>query len=160
MDRLTSVGLNGNPVRDISPLLSCPNLAFLDLCDVRTYDASLIAQMGNFDYLDLANPTDSYRYLEGKSILSLSLSWSGITDLACLDTVTRLETLDISHTSVSDLTPLSVHRNLKALKITAIPAEDLSPLLSLPLLESVTLSTDMEPLTGILQGTSVKILYE
>ena len=35
MDRLTSVGINDNPVEDLSPLTKCPNLAFLDLCGVR-----------------------------------------------------------------------------------------------------------------------------
>ena len=140
---LTSVGLNGNPVRDISPLAECPKLAFLDLCDVRSYDPSVIAQLGNFDFLDLSNPTESYNYLSGKSVLSLRLSWTGLTSLDALDGVTRLEDLQIAHTSVSDLSHLTLHPGLKTLNIAAIPARDLTPLLELPQLNTLVVSEDM-----------------
>lgn len=142
---LTSVGLNDNPVRDISPLADCPSLTFLDLCGVRSYDPSAIAQLGNFDYLDLSNPTESYNYLAGKSVLSLCLSWTGLTSLDALSDVTRLEDLQIAHTAVADLSGLAEHPGLKRLNIAAVPAEDLSPLLALPMLETVVVSQDMLP---------------
>lgn len=148
MNRLTSVGINDNPVTDISPLQSCPNLAFLDLCEVRTYDPQAVARLGNFDYLDLSNPTRSYDYLGGKSILSLHLAWTGLSDLHVLDDVDRLENLDIAHTAVTDLSPLAVHTGLKVLNLAAVPAADLSVLLQLPQLQSVTISEDLQPMVN------------
>ena len=159
-DRLTTVGLNDNPVRDLSPLLSCPNLSILDLCDVRNYDASIIGQMGNYDYLDLSNPTDSYKYLGKKSVCSLRLAWTGLTTLEDLNNVTRLETLDISHTSVVDLSPLAVHTGLRELNIAGTNVDTLTPLLSLPHLESVILNREMEPLVQALGTPPFEIRYE
>lgn len=157
LNQLTSVGINGNPVRDLTPLIECPRLAFLDLCDVRDYDASVIARLGNFDFLDIANPTDSYNYLAGKSILALHLSWTGLSDLSALDGVTRLEDLQIAHTAVSDLSPLEKHPGLRTLNIADIPARDLSPLLALPRLESVVISEDMLPLVEALGEVSFEV---
>ncbi|MBQ8073417.1 MAG: protein kinase [Clostridia bacterium] len=157
---LTSVGLNDNPIRDLSPLLSCPNLAFLDLCDVRNYDPELIRQLGNFQYLDISNPTESYHYLGRKSVAMLRLAWTGLNTLEDLAGVTLLEDLDISHTAVSDLTPIACHTGLKVLKMVDIPVTDLTPLLSLPMLESVTLGRDQADLAESLGDAPFSILYE
>ena len=160
MDHLTYVGINGNPVRDISPLAACSNLAFLDLCDVRSYDPSVLAQLGNFDFLDLSNPTESYRYLDGKSILDLRLAWSGLDDLHVLDHVTRLERLEIDHTAVSDLSPLALHKGLKVLKLAGLPVTDLSVLLELPQLEEVTISEELRPAAEALGPVPFSFVYE
>ena len=142
MVHLTTVGINDNPVRDISPLADCPNLDFLDLCDVRSYDASVIARLGNFDFLDISNPTESYRFLDGKSILDLRIAWSGLDDLHVLDQVTRLERLEIDHTAVADLAPLALHKGLKVLKLAGLPVADFSVLKELPRLEEVYVSEE------------------
>ena len=160
MDRLTSVGINDNPVRDISPLAACPNLAFLDLCDVRSYDPAVLAQLGNFDFLDISNPTESYRYLDGKSILDLRLAWSGLDDLHCLDHVTRLERLEIDHTAVSDLSPLALHKGLMVLKLAGLPVTDLSVLLELPELEEVYISEELRPAAEALGPVPFSFVYE
>ncbi len=160
MDHLSLVGINDNPVRDISPLIECQNLAFLDLCDVRSYDPAVLAQLGNFDFLDLSNPTESYRYLDGKSILDLRLAWSGLDDLHCLDHVTRLERLEIDHTAVSDLSPLALHKGLKVLKLAGLPVTDLSVLLELPQLEEVTISEELRPAAEALGPVPFSFVYE
>ncbi len=160
MPGLTSVGVNGNPVRDISPLKDCPKLAFLDLCDVRSYDPAAIAELGNFDFLDLSNPTQSYEYLAGKSVLSLRLSWTGLTTLEALDDVARLEDLQIAHTAVSDLSHLALHPGLRTLNIAAIPADDLSPVLALPQLETLVVSQDMLPLVEALGEVPFEVRVE
>lgn len=159
-DRLTSVGLNDNPVRDLSPLEQCPRLAFLDLCGVRTYDPSLLERLGNFDYLDISNPTPSYNYLTGKSINSLSVSWTGLTDLNALSGVIGLEGLSICHTAVADLSPIGVHAGLTSLNIAAIPAKDLSPLMGLPMLREVVVSQDMLPLVAALGDVPFEVRVE
>ncbi len=160
MDRLTSVGINDNPVRDISPLAACPNLAFLDLCDVRSYDPSVLAQLGNFDFLDISNPTESYRYLDGKSILDLRIAWTGLDDLHVLDHVTRLERLEFDHTEVTDLSPLALHKGLKVLKLGGLPVTDFSVLLELPELEEVSVSEEKRPAIESLGDVRFTIRYE
>ena len=160
MKRLTSVGINDNPVRDISPLTECPNLAFLDLCDVRSYEASVIARLGNFDFLDISNPTESYRFLDGKSILDLRAAWTGLDDLHVLDQVTRLERLEIDHTAVSDLSPLALHKGLKVLKLEGLPVTDFSVLLELPQLEEVYVSKEQTEAIKALEDISFSVHYE
>lgn len=160
MDHLTSVGINDNPVRDISPLAECPNLAFLDLCNVRSYDATVVQRLGNFDLLDISNPTDSYRYLDGKSILDLRIAWTGLDDLHVLDRVTRLERLYIDHSQVSDLSPLKRHVGLKTLNLAGLPVSDLSVLLELKQLEEVTISADMQSLVDALGDVPFTVRVE
>ena len=160
MGHLTSVGINDNPVRDISPLTECPKLAFLDLCDVRSYDPTVVQRLGNFDLLDISNPTDSYRYLDGKSILDLRIAWTGLDDLHVLDRVTRLERLYIDHSQVSDLSPLKRHTGLKTLNLAGLPVADLSVLLELKQLEEVTISADMQPLADALGDVPFAVRVE
>ena len=160
MDHLTSVGINDNPVRDISPLAECPNLAFLDLCNVRSYDPTVVERLGNFDLLDISNPTESYRYLDGKSILDLRIAWTGLDDLHVLDRVTRLERLYIDHSQVSDLSPLKRHTGLKTLNLAGLPIADLSVLPELKQLEEVTISADMQPAADALGDVPFAIRVE
>ena len=160
MIHLTSVGINDNPVQDISPLAQCPNLAFLDLCDVRSYDPSAISQLGNLDFLDISNPTESYRYLDGKSILDLRIAWTGLNDLHVLDHVTRLERLEIDHTDITDLSPLKKHTGLRVLKIAGLPVNDLQVLLELPQLEEVYVSEEQKPAVEALGGVPFRVFTE
>ncbi len=160
MDHLSSVGINDNPVQDISPLTACQNLAFLDLCDVRSYEPSVLAQLGNFDFLDISNPTESYRFLDGKSILDLRIAWTGLDDLHFLDQVTRLERLEIDHTDISDLSPLALHKGLKVLKLAGLPITDFSVLLELPQLAEVSVSEDARIAMEALGDVPFTTLYE
>ena len=160
LDKLTSVGINDNPVRDISPLKDCPALAFLDVRDIRNYDPTVFAQLGNFDYLDISNPTRSYDYLDGKSILVLKLAWTGLDTLDALDNIARLEELDISHSNVTDLSKLAVHTGLKRLNLASLAVDDLSILKELPQLEEVVLSPEMEPLLEPMGEMACSVRYE
>ena len=160
MAQLTSVGINDNPVRDISPLADCPNLDYLDLCDVRSYEPSVIARFGNFHFLDISNPTESYLWLDGKSILDLRIAWSALEDLHVLDHVTHLERLEIDHTEVSDLSPLALHKGLKALKLAGLPVTDFSVLLELPLLEEVYVSQERSSAIEALGALPFSVHYE
>lgn len=157
---LAYVGINDNPVEDLSPLLSCPELAFLDLCDVRNYDPAVVGELGNFDYLDISNPTGSYRYLAGKTVLALSVSWTGLVDLSLLENVDRLQSLNISHTAVSDLSPLRTHTELKSLNIAGTLVKDLTVLEELPVLEELILSEYQLPAAEELKDAGVVIRKE
>jgi internalin A len=71
---LPYVGLNSNPVADISPLSGCPSLQVLDLCGVTgNYDGSVLTQLGDLEFLDISNRTDSYKYL-GENQRELKIS--------------------------------------------------------------------------------------
>ena len=161
MEKLNYVGINDNPVKELSPLIQCPQLAYLDVCDVHRYDPVVFAQLGDFQYLDIANRTQSYHYLGQKRIVSLRAAWTGMNTLDELSGVTGLEELDISHTPVSDLAPITVHQGLRRLNMASTAVRDLTPLLDLPELESVTLSKGMkEAAEQSLSGAGFEIKYE
>lgn len=157
---LFSVGLNDNPVEDLSPLATCPKLRFLDLCDVRSYDPAFLDQMGDFEFLDLSNSTDSYLHLSGKTIRELKLNWTGMTTLDSLSGVDGIEALELNNSAVTDLSPLLEHPTIKRLRLGGLKVDDLSVLLKLPKLESVTLTRDMEPAVQALSKISFEIYYE
>lgn len=73
LPKLSSLGLNNNPVKDISPAAGCPGLRFLDLADADLYDPSALRLFSEFEYLDIANRTYSYKYLSGLKIKRLRL---------------------------------------------------------------------------------------
>lgn len=160
LERLVAVGLNDNPVADLSPLLSCPRLRYLDLCSTNDYAPNVIAEMGDFKFLDIANTTQSYRYLAGKTIQELKLGYTKIHTLEFLAEVNGLESLDINNTAVTDLTELTAHQTLKHLRLSGLRVDNLSILLELPNLETVTLSRDMESLAEAFDHTSFIIIYE
>ncbi|MEA5040718.1 MAG: protein kinase [Clostridiaceae bacterium] len=136
---LREVGLNSNPVSDLSPLADCSTLRCLDLCSVPTdYDASVLAKLGDLDFLDISNRTDSYLYLDGKTIRELKISYRNLPNLSFLNGIKGLERLEIRSTGVSDLSELTRHPTLTYLSLNGLPISDFSPLLKLPALETVS----------------------
>jgi len=148
LPRLAIVGLNSNPVTDISPLRECKELKNLDLCNADRYDASVISTLGDFDFLDISNKTDSYLYLGGKKISYLKIAYTSLNDLSVLNTVTGLQLLEIPGTEVTDISPLINHPGLTELKLSGIPVTDFSVLLQLTKLETVTVSEDAQSLVA------------
>lgn len=157
---LVAVGLNDNPVEDLSPLAACHELRFLDLCAVQGYDPAFLDELGDFESLDISNSTESYLHLSGKSIRELKLCWSGVTTLDCLAEVDGIETLELNNTAITDLSALASHPTLKNLRISGLAVDDLSVLLKLPELEYVTVSRDMQPAVEALGLIPFMIRYE
>ena len=161
LEQLVSAGLNDNPLSDLSPLATYPNLRFIDLCDVSGYDPAFLDALGDLDFLDISNPTDSYKHLAGKSIRELKLSNSPLDDLSWLDEVSGLEKLELNNTAVSDLTPLAQHQSLSYLRLSHLAIDDLSVLLKLPNLQQVTLSREMQTMAeAIADKADFSIEYE
>jgi len=158
---LAIVGLNSNPVTDISPLANCGSLRVVDLCNASDYDGSAVALLGDLDFLDVSNSTDSYKYLNGKSIAELKISRMALTDLSVLSDVGGIRKLEMSETQITDLSELENHPEITYINLSGIPAADFSVLLKLPNLETVKVSVAakeyMEPIAA--QGT-FKIIYE
>ncbi|SMC70283.1 protein kinase domain-containing protein [Papillibacter cinnamivorans] len=147
LDNLAFVGLNSNPVADLSPLSECKALQYLDLCNADSYSGDDLQALGNFEFLDISNDTDSYLYLGGKRIRELKISnTSAFTDLSFLRDVTGLERLEVCNTDVSDLSELVHHPDITYLRLCGTPAADFSVLLQLPKLETLTVSSSMEDL--------------
>ena len=157
---LVSVGLNGNPVSDFSPLLACKKIRLLDLCDINGYDPSFLAALGDFDFLDISNSTDSYLYLDGKKIRELKMCYTKADSLTCIAGVTGLERLEINNTEIRDLAELKNHPTLVYLRLSAIPAEDYSPLLALPNLETVVISNSAKAAVEKLGDVPFTVQYE
>jgi serine/threonine protein kinase len=141
LKNLSTVGLNSNPVADVSPLIGCPSLQMLDLCSVTAdYDGSVLAQLGDLDFLDISNGTDSYQYLGGKTIRELKLSKTTLSDLSCVQDVKGLQRLELWDTPLSSLSGLEDHPEITYLNLCGIPAADYSVLLKLPKLSEVVAS--------------------
>lgn len=157
---LFSVGLNDNPVEDLSPLISSPNIRFLDLCAAQSYDPAFLDEMGDFECLDISNTTGSHLYLSGKTIRELKLCWSGIDSLDCLSDVSELERLEINNTAVTDLSGLASHPTLKYLKLCGLAIDDLSVLKKLPNLEHVMVSRELESAVEALGPIPFAVQYE
>ena len=161
LESLAMVGLNSSPVEDITPLASCKALKCLDLCNAGEYDGSAVALLGDLDFLDISNSTDSYLYLGGKSITELKLSNTSLTDLSCLCNVKGIKKLEVSEVQLTDLSEIANHPEITNLRLSGIASTDFSVLLKLPDLKTVSVSTSakayIEPVA--LQGTFI-IIYE
>ena len=157
---LASVGLNDNPLKDASPLGRCANLRFLDLCDVQGYDPAFLGELGDFEVLDIANHTDSYRYLGSRRVRELKLGYSSFDSLDWLSDVTGLESLEVKHSMLKSLAGMEAHAELKYLNIAGCPIGDLTPVLALPALRTLVLSEDLRPAAEALGPVSFNITYE
>lgn len=143
---LTNIGLNSNPLTDISPLVSCPALISVDLRDTGdNYDGSPIAEMNQaFALLDVSGASDCYQHLEGKTVNTLKLGGSRMTNLECMKDMNSVYNLDISYSKITDISALKDNQNLMSLSMILCNVDDLSMLTTLPGLETVTLSETMK----------------
>jgi len=96
LTNLGSLGLCENPVTDITPAIACKNLRYLDLNGVDRYDPEPIAEFNEFIYLDIANATTSYRYLENTVVHELHLQYLNVPDFDFLLHIPGLEKVRLS----------------------------------------------------------------
>lgn len=157
---LASVGLNDNPVTDLSPLSACKGLRFLDLCSVRGYDPSFLNDLGDFEFLDIANETDTYAYLGARRIRELKLGYTALDSLAYLSGVTGLQMLEVKHSRLTSLGGVEAHAELAYLNIAGCAIEDLSSLMDLPALKTLVLSEDMRPALDALGPVPFTVSFE
>ncbi len=157
---LASVGINDNPVADLSPLARCRALRCLDLCDVPGYDPAALDRMGNFEFLDIANKTDSYAHLGARRIRVLKIGYSSIDSLSYLSDVTGLISLEVKHSNLTSLSGIEVHTELTYLNIAGCAIGDLSPLAKLPALQTLVLSEDMRPALKTVEPAGFTVSYE
>lgn len=141
-EKLIFISFQGNPLTDISVLSSCPMLANMDLrVTGGGYSGEVLAEMGDFYFLDIANDSDAYRYLDGKTIGTLKLGCSGQRDLECIRNTTVRE-LYIYYSNISDISALEGRTDIVYLDMTNCFVNDLSVLFTMPNLDTVVMSAD------------------
>ena len=94
-------------------------LRFLDLCDSGEYDGSVFVSLGDFEYLDISNCTDSYKYLSGKSIKRLCVNYTDMDSLEYLKNIEGLEELEIASMDLRDVSALLEMDSLKKVRTTS-----------------------------------------
>lgn len=141
-ERLEFIGFLDNPLTDISVLSSCPTLNSMDLRGAGAgYSCEVFAEMGDFNFIDIANESDAYRYLDGKTIGLLKLGSPGQHDLECIRNTTVRE-LYICFSNISDISALEGRTDIVYLDMTDCFVEDMSVLLTMPNLDTVVMSAD------------------
>lgn len=140
---LSFLGLSGSPLQDISVLRDCPALDSLDLRGTGSgYAGGILAEMGDFRILDIANGTDAYRYLGNKTIDILKLDGPKMKDLECIrDTAVR--ELYIDYSGITDITALEGRGDIVYLNMEGCFIRDLSVLSTMPGLDKVVLDANM-----------------
>ena len=141
-ERLEFIGFLDNPLTDISVLSSCPMLNNMDLRGAGSgYSGEVLAEMGDFNILDIANDSDAYRYLDSKTIGMLKLGSSGQRDLECIRN-TKVRELYIYYSNISDISALEGRTDIVYLNMTDCFVEDMSVLLTMPNLDTVVISAN------------------
>ncbi|MCA9172907.1 MAG: leucine-rich repeat domain-containing protein [Planctomycetales bacterium] len=119
---VSSVGLDGTHVSDVSPLANLKSLESLFLNGTQVSDISALA---NLD-----------------SLKTLQLRDTQVSDLTPLAKLKSLKRLTLSGTQVSDVTPLAKLKSLEILVLVNTPVSDLSPLANVKSLEVLALSIE------------------
>ncbi len=152
--------LDENPYGDLAPLAALKNLGTLDIGLTNVTDLSPVAGLPiRYLYL-VGTPVKDYQQLkrmtkleelklqnvdrEGleavktlKSLSSLTIYDSGITDIGQFAALPNLGELDVSFNSVEDLAGVELLSKLQTLRLGGNPVRDLTPLLKLVRLSSL-----------------------
>lgn len=136
-ESLEFIGFLDNPLTDISVLGSCPMLKSMDLRGTGgRYSGEVLAEMGDFYFIDIANDSDAYRYLDGKTIGLLKVGSFDQYDLECIRNTTVRE-LYIYYSNISDISALEGREDIIYLDATECFVEDFSVLRTMPNLNTV-----------------------
>ncbi len=120
MKNLTSLGLSGSAIMDISTLGTLEGLIHLDLSFTGITDLSPLVMFQQLHELYLQN--------------------TGVKDVSPLVALQKLHELDLSFTGTTDLSPLAELLLLRRLNLTATDVRDISPLSKIIRLEWLDLS--------------------
>jgi len=149
---VTSLGIFGTGVLDLTGIEYCVNLVYLNLEGTQIEDLTPLSGLTNLEELHLdVTQIENLSPLSGLTNLEeLRLEQNQLTPLSGL---TNLTWLSLSITQIEDLTPLSGLTNLTWLNLTLTEIEDLTPLAGLINLELLYLELnqidDLTPLSGL-----------
>ncbi len=185
---LEELGINGSTATDLAPLANLTKLKKLSLSSVAFKDGAPLAKLTALEYIYMPYATmpDLKLFAGMKALRELNLSYAKgeLKDLAPLNDLTALETLDLSgHKGFEDLNAYTACGNLKNLLLssTAVknlkalekcvnlvslvvvdgPLADISPLARLAKLERVDLTRtavkDLKPLKALAEMKNLSI---
>ncbi|MDD4963053.1 MAG: leucine-rich repeat domain-containing protein [Gallionella sp.] len=128
--RLRVVTTRNLKLKDLSPLMKCPNLQYLDLSETAVSDISSLESLTNLCVLDLSNtPVSDVSALANLTHLWwLSLLNTTVSDVHSLTKLTSLKYLFLRLTAVANVAPLTGLTNLRYLSISGTVATDVSAL--------------------------------
>lgn len=153
LERLTYVGLDSNPLGDITPLAQLPALTSVNLNGLTAeVDGAQLESLRDegWEGLFLNGDNDFYRHLAVKTVKTLHLYDSPMTDLSVLAGVSGLRELNLCGSRLTTLEGIGVHSGLEILDLRDTLVSDLTPLLDLPNLQTLWLEERQEPLAAVL----------
>ena len=182
--RLVNLGLEDNPISDVSPLAALPALVWLHLGrseDSRSSglisDVSPLSGLTALRFLGLdGNQISDVSPLSGLTTLThLRLAHNRISDVSPLSRLTALESLLLGNlrwegwwssrpgNQISDVSPLAGLTTLTYLYLSGTQISDISPLANLTALTGLQLSStrisDISPLAGLTALTDLDFAF-
>ena len=138
---LEELWISGDEISDLSPLVSCTKLIFLEVWDTRVRDLSPLENLTNLEQLEFRGNIKDISPIAGLTKLrKLRFYGDGISDISALAGMSSLINVEFRHHEVEDLSPLSKLLNLETLKLHDNKISDLSPLRELTGLKFIDLS--------------------
>ncbi|MCX4245739.1 leucine-rich repeat domain-containing protein [Paraliomyxa miuraensis] len=130
---LLSLGLAGNEITDVTPLLDLTGLEQLELSDNAITNVEALGSLHR--------------------LTRLSLPGNGVSDIGPLSGLTRLEALDLADNEIGSVAPLSGLTELAVLVLSKNAVTDVGPLSGLTRLSGLELDDNeigtIEPLSGL-----------
>jgi hypothetical protein len=141
-------------VTDISPLADCSKISQLVMTKCQAEDFSVLAQLGDIEFLHLqyVDPAKFLPYLQGKKVRQLKIGGEPLDSFELLGGIEGLEDLILEDMLLFSLDGIEAVSSLKFLTLIGMPRLGLEPLLSLPYLETLTLTEDMREAGAVIEN--------
>ncbi|MCM1262361.1 MAG: protein kinase [Butyrivibrio sp.] len=160
---LENVRLNGNPLEGIDVVRTLPMLKELDLATTGSYDASVVGDLKDLNFLDIDNESDAWKYLDGLYVNVLRIRALGETDLECLKDTEYIRELYLCEAQIWDISALEGREDIILISLEQNVMGDLTPLFTMPNLATVKMSIKgrekMEELISLYGEPSFEIIY-
>ena len=137
---LSALYLTDNPVRSFGSLTTLKSLSILAVSGTGFSDCSLVSELPLTEfYADRDRLQDVEKLAEVPTLVHLSLSETGITDIWFLSGLTGITWLELEGNAITDLSPLSGLSGLAQCSLAGNNIEDIRPLSALGDLEYLDL---------------------
>ena len=163
--QLTTLSLQDNNIRDLSPLTQLTQLTTLDLSENNIRDLSPLARLTQLTTLYLEDNQiiviTSLAQLTQLTKLSLGgFDGNEVSNISPLGQLTQLTELNLKDNNISDVTPLAQLTLLTELDLSENNISNVTPLTQLTLLTELDLGhNNISDVTSLAQLTQLKWLY-
>ncbi|MCM1049199.1 MAG: hypothetical protein NC433_12335 [Clostridiales bacterium] len=160
---LETLKLLDNPLTDIETISTLPMLKELDLANTGSYAASPIGTVRDYNFLDINNDSDAWKYLDGLYINILRVRALGQRDLEFLKNTAYIKELYLCEAQIWDISALEGREDIVLISMEQSVMGDLTPLFTMPNLAVVEMSVkgqeQMEKLISLYGEPSFEIIY-